>query len=151
MMRVVPGGVEVFIPHWMNANHPQVQAFIRKSLAELETHIRPTPLEITSPHTIYELVEQWSKKIGVQPQRVQIRAMYKKWGSCSNRGNITFNRALCWLPVELVEYVVVHELVHLLEFNHGKGFQHLMTTHLADWRKREETLNRDHSTYGEIC
>jgi len=150
-MRAVPGGVEVFIPNWMNANHPQVQAFIRRGMGELETRIQPIPAEQTSPQTIYALVEQWSTKIGVQPQRIQIRTMYNKWGSCSNRGNITLNRALCWLPVELVEYVVVHELVHLIEFNHGKGFQNLMTTHLADWRTREETLNRNHSTYGKVC
>ena len=151
MMRAVPGGVEVFIPNWMNPNHPKVQEFIRDGIPRLEQFIRPTPLEQTSPQTIHALVDQWAPRIGVRPQRVQIRTMYNKWGSCSNRGNITFNRALCWLPLPLAEYVVVHELVHLIEFNHGVGFQQLMTTHLSDWRTREQTLNQEYSTYGTVC
>jgi predicted metal-dependent hydrolase len=139
MMRPVPGGFEVFIPRWMKKNSPQVRAFIEEGMAKIGD-APPVPPERTSREQILGMVETWAARIGVQPGRVTLREMERKWGSCSSRTNVTLNSRLCWLPPQLAEYVVVHELVHLREFNHGKGFKALMTQHLPDWREREEAL-----------
>ncbi len=134
------GVVEVFVPLWLKKDSRQVRRFIEDGLLKLEGHIPQKPAEVSSPAVIRQMVDDWAAKMDLQPQRVTLRPMRRKWGSCSSRENITLNTALCWLPVELAEYVVVHELAHLKVFNHGKAFQALLTVHLPDWRTREKRL-----------
>ncbi len=74
--------------------------------------------------------------------RLRVKKMKTRWGSLSNRGYINLNLALMKLSPACAEYVVVHELCHLDEANHGSGFQRLMDLHLPDWRARRETLNQ---------
>ncbi len=62
--------------------------------------------------------------------RVAIRDQRRRWGSCSKKGNLNFNYRLLFLPRHLAEYVVVHELCHLIVFNHSKSF----------WKKVEEVV-----------
>ncbi len=148
MMRTVPGGLEVFIPHWMPEDAPEVCKFIRDGQRKLGDHVKPVPEVQTTEAQIREMVAHWSQQIGVAATRVQFRQMYRKWGSCSSKGTVTLNRALTWLPPHLAEYVVVHELVHLIELNHGKGFKALMSKHLPDWRKRQDEIAAGYSTFG---
>ncbi len=149
MMRAVPGGIEVFIPHWLDETNPQVKRFIKQGLTKLSDTVQPPPAEQTSEAQILAMVADWAAVIGVEPGRVQFRTMYRKWGSCSSRGNITLNKALCWMPPHLAEYVVLHELVHLIVFNHGKRFQAMMSDHMPDWRERQAAINAQFSTFGE--
>lgn len=137
MMRVVPGGVEVFIPHYLKPSHPDVRAFVQSGLKKLEKHIQPIPAEELTTADILAMVADWSQRIGVQPKRVQFRMMSRKWGSCSTIGSVTLNKALCWLPYRLAEYVVCHELVHLHVPNHGPDFKALMRTYMPDWEQRD--------------
>lgn len=148
MMRPIPGGFEVFIPHWMRDNDPQLKGIIADGLKKLEPHAIDVPDVQTTEREIRALVEVWSRKLGVKASRVQFRQMRRKWGSCSSRGTVTLNRALTWLPFHLAEYVVVHELVHLRELNHGKGFHALMKKHLPDYKEREKEMHANYSTLG---
>jgi predicted metal-dependent hydrolase len=141
MMRLVPGGIEVFIPRWMKEDSPKVRNFIQSGLEKLGGSVPPIPAEQTSREQIETMVEIWAKKVGVQPGRVQFRAMSRKWGSCSSRDNITLNSRLTWLSPHLAEYVVLHELVHLKVFNHGKEFKAMMSAHMPDWVERERELD----------
>src|SRR5688572_29659872 len=93
LMRVKPGGVVVFIPRWMKSNSPQVREFIKEGLNKLQEHIPPVRPQQTSPEEIRLLVDQWAARMGLAPQRVTLRDMRRKWGSCSSRGNITLNIA----------------------------------------------------------
>jgi hypothetical protein len=70
--------------------------------------------------------------------------MQRKWGSCSSRDNITLNASLTGIPPHLAEYVILHELVHLRVFNHGKDFKALMRQHMPDFRERERELDQYH-------
>ena len=142
MMRLVPGGIEVFIPRWMKEDSPKVRNFIQSGLEKLGGYVPPIPAEQTSRSEIETMVEIWAKKVGVQPGRVQFRAMSRKWGSCSSRDNITLNSRLTWLAPHLAEYVVLHELVHLKVFNHGKEFKAMMSAHMPDWAERECELDQ---------
>jgi len=74
--------------------------------------------------------------------RVQIRAMPKRWGSCSPTGLLTFNPELLRAPTACIDYVVVHELCHRRVMNHGPEFQRLIRRVMPDWRERRHRLNR---------
>lgn len=78
---------------------------------------------------------------GYQRPQLRIRAMRSRWGSLSGRGNINLNLHLIRTPLRCIEYVVVHELCHLEQMNHGPSFRALMTEILPDWQKRKQQLN----------
>lgn len=88
------------------------------------------------------LLEQWQEKLGVRLSFWGVKRMKTKWGSCNHRTKrIWVNLELAKKPLECVEYIVVHELVHLLEPNHGNRFISLMDKHLPDWRQRRRLLD----------
>ena len=91
---------------------------------------------------IADLLAQWQPELGVQAAHWGIKKMKTKWGSCNvSARRIWLNLELAKKPVQCLEYIVVHELVHLLERNHTERFTALMDRHLPDWRTRREVLN----------
>ena len=89
-----------------------------------------------------ELIAQWEGRMGVRVSTWHIKRMKTKWGSCNFRAHrIWLNLSLAEQPVECVEYVVVHELCHLLEPSHNERFWALMTQYLPDWKARRTRLN----------
>ena len=88
------------------------------------------------------LVSKWQDKIGVQVQHYYLQRMKTKWGSCNYAGgNIRINTELVKKPKDLLEYVVVHELVHLLEPNHSERFVEILQHHYPTWRDARAELN----------
>jgi len=88
------------------------------------------------------LIEKWEKIIGVKAEDWSIRDMKTRWGTCNVRSkHICLNLALVKKPQHLLEYVVVHELVHLLEGSHNSIFKGFMDRFLPDWRNRKAELN----------
>lgn len=85
-------------------------------------------------------VHHWATKIGVRSPQVHMRAMKRKWASMSSVGRLTLDTHLLRLPKPLGEFVIVHELVHLLAPNHGRVFKSFMLAYLPDWEEREERL-----------
>lgn len=69
------------------------------------------------------------------PTHITIRDMRTRWGSCSGQGRVSLNAKLIQLELALIDYVVIHELCHLRELNHGRGFYALMDTALPGWQK----------------
>lgn len=92
----------------------------------------------------------WATTMGLVVASVRIMPLRRKWGSMSVRGHLTLDSALLGLPRDLGEYVIVHELVHLLAPNHGKVFKAFLKSYLPDWEDRHERLQRfarpDHSS-----
>jgi predicted metal-dependent hydrolase len=146
MLRPVPGGVEVYIPHTLRKNSRQVKQFIQMGLRKVAAEIPPVPPERTSRQAILAMVEDYAARIGVQPTRVQMRDMRRKWGSCSSKGTVTLNTRLTWLQKHLVEYIVCHELVHLMELNHSQRFWGLLAQHMPDYKTRLDELRRVEKT-----
>src|SRR5208282_106480 len=94
-------------------------------------------------HDVEELrwaVRHWATKIGVRTPEIHLRGMRTKWASLSIVGRLTLNTELLDLPKDLGEFVIVHELVHLLAPNHGKVFKSFMHAYMPDWEKREQAL-----------
>ncbi|WP_162150881.1 M48 family metallopeptidase [Legionella geestiana] len=86
-------------------------------------------------------VAQWAKTMGVSVSRCNIRLMRSRWGSCSPHSrSIRINLELVKKPPECIEYVVVHELAHLLEPSHNWRFKAIMNEFLPDWRARRMLL-----------
>lgn len=89
------------------------------------------------------LVARWSRTLGLDPPRIHVQHMKTKWGSCSpTRKAIRLNTELAKKPPGCLEYIVVHELVHLLEPTHNERFQALMRTFLPEWEDRRRELNQ---------
>ena len=143
MMRITPSGdLLVLIPRWVKPNSKQVQQFIKDALAKLDPHLPTTKPEPThDAKSVRALVDGWAAQMGVKPKRVQMRTMYRKWGSCSTRGTVTLNTALYYLPNHLVEYVVVHELVHMFVFDHSPTFWAKVGEYLPDYQALERELD----------
>jgi predicted metal-dependent hydrolase len=85
-------------------------------------------------------VRHWAARIGVKAPQVHLREMKRKWASISGVGRLTLNTELVGLPKELGEFVIIHELVHILAPNHGKVFKSFMHAYLPDWESRETKL-----------
>lgn len=89
-----------------------------------------------------ELTGKWTPVVGAEPAAIHVRRMKTKWGSFSRRtGAITLNTDLAKKPRECLEYVFVHELVHLLEPTHNARFQLLMDRFIPHWRHIRTVLN----------
>ncbi len=87
------------------------------------------------------LVAAWEPIMGVRATTLAYRNMKSRWGSCQPAtGRICINTRLALYPPECLEYVVVHELCHLLERGHGPRFQALMDAFMPDWRARRAKL-----------
>ncbi len=89
---------------------------------------------------VFRKVRQYSEELALKPGVVYFRKMKTKWGSCSCRGNLMFNRLLKFLPNSVISYVVFHELVHLRHRKHGKSFWQAMRLKYKNWEKYEEKL-----------
>lgn len=87
---------------------------------------------------IRERLDYYAPRIGRRPGRVAIRDQKSRWGSCSRKGNLNFNWKLIMAPPEVLDYVVIHELCHLHEFNHSPRFWALVEAQMPEyeaWKK----------------
>lgn len=88
------------------------------------------------------LIEKWEAKLDVQVTGYFLQRMKTKWGSCNHRaGHIRLNTELVKKPKDLLEYVVVHEMVHLLEPTHSERFMAILGEHYPTWREARVELN----------
>ena len=91
---------------------------------------------------IVPVLAKWQPILGVQPNRIFVQHMKTKWGSCNpQRRNIRLNTELAKKSPECLEYVVVHELLHLVVRRHNDQFVSLLDRHLPHWRSIRSTLN----------
>jgi hypothetical protein len=137
--KLTPAGAVVFVPDGVDPDSQPVQDFIAAALARLPHEPPPPRLQVD---VIAELVERWQKRLGVSVTRLQIRTMRNKWGSISTAGTLTLAEELLDLPYELVEYVVVHELLHLKFPDHRKGWRVSLGMYLPRWREYEYRLQQ---------
>ncbi len=89
---------------------------------------------------IIPLTKKWAKTVGVAPEHISFRYSKNRWGSCSSTNRISFNYHLVKLSSSLIEYVVIHELAHIIFQNHSKDFWKLVQKHLSDYKAKEEKI-----------
>ena len=84
----------------------------------------------------------WSKVYSIPYGRISIRKQKTRWGSCSREGNLNFNYRLGFLPLELVDYIIVHELCHIPQHNHSTAFWALVAQTQPGWKELRSQLEK---------
>ncbi len=122
--------------------HQDIHLFIREhhSQAAKERLLRKWYFLQMQKH-ISLLIGKWQDIMGVSIHKVSIKLMRSIWGSCQAiKKHITLNLRLIEKPLECLEYVIVHELVHLFERGHNQRFYNLMTKYLPNWKEMKKLL-----------
>ncbi|NEM96074.1 M48 family metallopeptidase [Pontibacter burrus] len=112
------GYINVFYPAFKDASEPEVQKFIRKSVEEAYRK--------EAKEYLPQRVAFFAERFGFSYQNVFIKNAKSRWGSCSHTNNINLNLHLMRLPDALCDYVILHELAHTVEKNHGPRFWKLL-------------------------
>lgn len=92
---------------------------------------------------IPELIKIWEKRMSVSVKEWRVKLMKTKWGSCNiEKKRIWINLELAKKPIQCLEYIIVHEMIHLLERHHNDGFLNYMETFLPNWKQLKKELNK---------
>jgi len=136
--------VELDAPPKIRLHHSQIELQVRPgSNKETKQEVLEAWYRQQLKQKISALISVWEKKIDVSVSSFIVRKMKTKWGSCSpHNGTIRINLELAKKPAECLEYIVVHELVHLLEPSHNNRFVLLMDRYLPKWRFYRDELNQ---------
>lgn len=139
----------------LNMSTANIDAFYKKHSNWIEKHIRiknehlkksdvteeeKTVLKNRAKVYLTERTEYFSKVMGLKPTAVKITSAEKRFGSCSGTNSICYSWHLIQYPPEAIDYVVVHELAHIVYKNHGKNFYKLVKSVLPDYKIREKLL-----------
>lgn len=85
-------------------------------------------------------LDNWSRVMGISYGELKFSSALRRWGSCSPEGNINISWYLLFAPVEAIDYVLVHELAHRVEFNHSKAFWAVVERYVPDYKIRKKLL-----------
>lgn len=137
----------------------RIDAFVQSHAAWIDTHLDrqrqrlaaapppPTPtaeeveaLKAKARAILPEKVAHWSRVMGVTPTGIKITSARTRYGSCSGKNSLCFSCFLMNCPEEAIDLVVVHELCHIREKNHGPAFYALLEQYLPDYRERKQLL-----------
>lgn len=132
-MDFAEGHKDWLIRHYRKAavNQQSRQTYSREDIDNYKKKLGPV---------LEHRVAYYAQVMGVSYNRVTIRAQKTRWGSCSARGNLNFNWKLILMPLEVLDYVVVHELAHRIEMNHSDRFWVQVEKILPDYQERRRRL-----------
>lgn len=106
---------------WLEQHYSRIESTYKQPVVKLTTE-QLQDLTEQARLVIPQRVRKYAPLVGVDYGRITIRRQKTRWGSCSSKGNLNFNCMLMKAPDTVIDYVVVHELCHLLEMNHSKKF-----------------------------
>jgi len=123
--------------HHKQSNKLQLALVIKK---QIECYFKQQAQNIILPK-----VEYYAKLTQLAPTAIKIRQYRARWGSCNNRGELSFNYLLMMLPIHVIDYVVVHELCHLRYLNHSKVFWQLVAKYYPDYLEAKKWIKDNQS------
>ena len=152
----VPWGkpARLTVPRWTSRSEierllaekrPWIEKQRRRHVPRLgleELAVSESEARISARELVSALAEEEAVRIGVSYQRIRIGGQRTLWGSCSARGTLSFNWRLVLAPLEVLDYVVVHELCHLHVPDHTRRFWALVACHRPHWRHQRDWLRR---------
>ena len=140
--------------HLMTIKHREAKPSVSLDHKRITLTVRPRSDSMKRAEVIHEwhksllhavvplLVRKWEPKLKVKVTGYFLQRMKTKWGSCNHRaGHIRLNTELVKKPKDLLEYVIVHEMVHLLEPTHSEQFMETLGKHYPSWREARSELN----------
>lgn len=124
-------------------DHKRIRLTVRPGSAESQRAAAMHDWHKSLLHqTVPPLLSKWEGRLGVKVERYFLQKMKTKWGSCNPvAGHIRLNTELVKKPKDLLEYVIVHEMIHLLEASHNDRFVAILSTHWPQWREARQELN----------
>jgi predicted metal-dependent hydrolase len=126
---------EVVDSEFRLAEHHVEQTSIQRALETLYRREARNHLEARADH--------FAEQMNVEYDKIEIRNQRTRWGSCSTGGTISLNWRLIMAPSEVVDYLVVHELAHLTEQNHGRDFWRLVGEYVPEYKEKAEWLEQN--------
>lgn len=141
------------VPDFLVAKFVEKHAdWIEKKLEHIKKHPAPLLGKLTvrdykahkelARALVIERVQFFANKYGFSFGAIRIGNQKGRWGSCSKRGNLNFNYKIVFLPRELQDYIVVHEVCHLKEHNHSDRFWSLIKEECPEWKKMRNSLKK---------
>lgn len=153
-VRPEQGEVLVTVP--FRTPRERVERFLYEKEGWMRRHLERTRVTCEHPpvsegqiekmkRQVLGYAQKWETIMGVHASGWTLRDMKTRWGSCTvSTGRIRLNTRLVFCPEECLEYVIVHELCHLIEPSHNQRFKSCMTKFLPDWKERKKKLNGLH-------
>lgn len=92
------------------------------------------------PQIMMPVVDKFKSIYNISPNKISLKKMKSRWGSCTSKGNISMNIQLIKSTRGCIEYVIAHELCHLIHMNHSKYYYSLLTEFMPDWKERKKKL-----------
>jgi hypothetical protein len=131
------------VPKVVICNNSTIELHVRREItAEQRERLLQRWYRQQLKELIPPLLERWKLRLSVHANEWAIKRMKTKWGACNvHARRIWLNLELAKKPVQCLEYIIVHELVHLLERHHNDNFISLMNNFLPQWRSRRDELN----------
>lgn len=120
----------------------QKHSWIVKQLQKTSQRVQLPENPLHTVEYLQNRVDYFAQAMQLKYNQVRFKKMKSRWGSCSSAGNISLNTELLKLPKECVDYVVVHELAHLVHMNHSKAFHELVAIYIADAKEIRAQLKR---------
>ncbi len=161
----ITGKLRVLVRAPLGCTDQEIQNFVNRHLDWIDTHLqkmkerkqdesgqaRLTAEELKelaekAMQVIPERVAYYAPRLGVTCRRITIRNQKGRWGSCTTKGNLSFNCLLMLTPMEVIDSVVVHELCHLLEMNHSPRFYYHVLRVYPDYYKWNDWLKQHGSS-----
>ena len=96
---------------------------------------------------LYDRVDVLNKFYGFKYNKINVKNQKTRWGSCSKKGNLNFNYKIALLPQKMADYIVVHELCHLGQFNHSQKFWNLVAKGMPDYLEIRDELKKAGMSY----
>lgn len=96
----------------------------------------------SAKNLLHTKITRFNEKYGLRLKRISVRNQKTRWGSCSSLGNLNFNYKIIYLPEKLADYVIVHELCHLKEFNHSQKFWRWVAEVIPDYKNLRKELRK---------
>lgn len=125
-------------------NHSTFKIHVPPNLPQIQTHIEQKLAEFYRKKTIEKLtprISHWIQITGLKPKNIKFRKLNKRWGSCTREQTLIFNIEAVKLPFSLIDYIIVHELCHLIHQGHDKPFRREIAKHLPNYKELEIRIN----------
>lgn len=138
--RIAIEDIEEFIESKRERIERAVECIKKRERERKENAVDPDILRRKALDEIPKRVEHYARIMGVEPKGVRITSAQKRFGSCSYNGSLCFSYRVVKYSDDVIDYVVVHELAHLLEFNHGDGFWKIVEKYIPDYKNIRKKL-----------